>query len=168
MNTDRAPAGGALEVRGVNLASDTSIRVTLVGVEHRYELGDAQGDAHGDFTQAFALPFEAAEGSYVLLASVGDLELVTAPLTIAGVAQPESEEGSLRDEDEPLLAPMPTFAPGVVPGQAPVQTQAAPSAPPAAAPAPTPWLPIASATALIIITGLTTVVLLRQRGVRKA
>ncbi len=108
LNTDRIPPGATLEVRGVNLASDESINLTLIGNGSEFPLGVAMTDAHGDFTQAFALPTELTEGAYIVRASKATGPVAEAPLTVFGPAVSAEDEGGQREEEDGLLAPMPT------------------------------------------------------------
>jgi hypothetical protein len=125
--------GAPLEVRGVNIATESTITIKLVSLESEFWLGEAVGDAHGDFIQTFVLPSELAAGHYTVLAvSPGDL-IVSAPLDIAGAPMPaDGEEGELREEEDPLLATLP-------PGWNPAPNLVvADSAEAVAAPAPAP------------------------------
>ncbi|MGQ0604402.1 MAG: hypothetical protein ACT4QE_22200 [Anaerolineales bacterium] len=103
---ENVPPGATFEVRGVNLVPDTSITIVLVGQETTFTLSVAHGNEHGDFTQVVELPVEAVAGQYVLQARVQDIVLVTAPLKIVGQAA-AGEDEPFRDEEEPLLAPLP-------------------------------------------------------------
>jgi hypothetical protein len=64
------------------------------------------GDEHGDFKLIVGVPVEAAVGAYNVRAFAPNRVVVAVPLILAG--SPISAEGSeQRDQDEPLLAPMP-------------------------------------------------------------
>lgn len=175
LGADRVPPGANLVVRGVNLVPDTFIEVELISVEAHYTLGAAQGDEHGDFTQGFIVPAEAVAGDYLVQVSVEHYDLASTPLVLAGAAVIEAEGEAQRDEDEPLLAPMPTFAPGIVPGAAPAITQAAPTeafvSPPVSEPAPAPlsipWMPLTLGLLAATSAGLLVAGLARQRGARR-
>lgn len=109
LSADQLYPGAALEVRGVNIAPDLPVMVTLVGAAGaEFPLGAATGDAHGDFIQLFSLPVELAAGAYTAQVVTSDRMLVGARLTIIGTAAPAAEEGEgQRDHDEPLLVPGP-------------------------------------------------------------
>ncbi len=111
ISSDRLSPGSVLEVRGVNIAAEESISVTLVGAAGALLLGTVTGNEHGDFTQAFALPVDLPEGIYEVLARSSSQWVVSAPLTITGPAVLVNEdEGGRREQAEPLLAPIPTSA----------------------------------------------------------
>src|SRR4051794_27448254 len=62
----RLAPGMNLEVRGINIADEQQIAVTLVSAASEVVLGVALGDIHGDFTQTFALPSDLAPGDYLV------------------------------------------------------------------------------------------------------
>ena len=110
ISADRLAPGMILEVRGVNLSREEQIPIALVGVKGEFQLGVITSNEVGEFTQTFTLPNDLPEGTYRVLArNTSQLAVISAPLTIQGPAvMSDVEEGGLRDEDEPLLAPMPT------------------------------------------------------------
>ena len=155
LNVDRINPGGTLEVRGVNLASDETINLTLIGSESRFPLGAAMSDAHGDFIQAVALPADLAEGVYTVRASLVGQPAAEVALTIFGAAVTGDEEGGHRDEDEPLLAPLP-ISPRVV--STPPGRTSAPDKPPAPPPQAGAWWPLAFGAAVAATLGLAVLV----------
>ena len=110
ISADRLAPGMILQVRGVNLTREENIPILLVGIEGEFPLGLITSNEVGEFTQSFALPTELPEGTYRVLArNTSQVAVISAPLTIQGPAvMSDVEEGGIRDEDEPLLAPMPT------------------------------------------------------------
>jgi len=159
LSAERISAGADLEVRGINIAPEMPISLALVGGGDEFSLGIVVGDAHGDFVLAVTVPREALAGAYSVRAFGTNRVVVAAPLTIIGLAA--EEEGSQRDQNEPLLVPLPLAQPA-----APVV--AAPP-PPAvqlpAAPAPDPKSQIAlwPAIALLVLAAATGLLLAARR-----
>jgi hypothetical protein len=115
ISLERVSPGGVVDVRGVDFEPEEVISLSLVGEASEFALGDVVADPEGIFLQIVALPDDLASGAYHFSAVTDDHEITSPTLTVfgdglAGEAEP------VRDEDDPLLAPMPTYAPGVVPG----------------------------------------------------
>ena len=96
-------------------------------------------DGHGDFTQPFTVPLDLPEGTYKVLVQSSNLPVVSAPILVQGPPVLEEEgEGELREEEDALLAPMPT----VPKAQAPAPNLAAADSTEAVStPAPAPSSP---------------------------
>ena len=126
LNTQQTSSGAELEIRGVNIAPEQPITLSLIGNGAEFALGAAVGDVHGDFVVGVRLPAEALAGAYTVRAFGANRVIVGAPLTLLGVAAEET--GEQRGEDEPLLAPMPRAQPAarVVAVPAAAATPAAP------------------------------------------
>ncbi len=156
ISSDRLQPGLVLEVRGVNIAADEPITVSLVGVAGQFPLGVATGDGHGDFTQPFTVPVDLPEGTYKVLAQSSNLPVTSAPILVQGPPVLEEEgEGELREEEDALLAPMPT----VPKAQAPAPNLAVTdSAQAASTPAPAPFSP--SLPAVLAVLGALLVIVL--------
>ena len=118
ISADRMNPGGVIEVRGVDFEREELITLMLVGSKTAIPIGEIVADVDGIFLQVVILPVDLAEGTYNFLAITDDHNITSPNLTIQGSAIMNEEGGGqgLRDEDDPLLAPMPTFPPGVVPG----------------------------------------------------
>ena len=155
LNAEQLNPGGALEVRGVNLTPEQPITPVLVGAGSEFPLGAATSDAHGDFTQVFVLPVDVMSGDYAVRASDPTNMFVDTPLRVAGTAVTAEDEGGQRDEDEPLLAPLP-ISPRVV--STPPQRTAAPVEPPAPPPQAGAWWPLAFGAAVAATLGLAVLV----------
>jgi hypothetical protein len=153
ISADRLAPGMILQVRGVNLEREQNIPVALVGVEGEFPLGVVTSNEVGEFTQSFTLPVHLPEGVYRVLAkNPTSVSVISAPLTIQGAPVMVEGEEVIRDEDEPLLAPMPTAVKGSPAGQ---------SARPAAA----SWLnPALIATALGVLALVTFSFILVRRS----
>jgi len=127
LNTQQTSSGAELEVRGVNIAAEQPITLSLIGNGAQFSLGTAVGDVHGDFVVGVRLPAEALAGAYTVRAFGANRVIVTAPLTLLGTAAEEG--GEQRDQDEPLLAPMPLPQPASPVVAAMPAVAAAPAAP---------------------------------------
>lgn len=134
LGAERLAPGAALEVRGLNATPpDSAVTLRLVGEGGDRVLGEAIGDAHGDFAQTFVLPSDLTPGVYVLQIGTAETLITSAPLTIVGAPVLGEDEGEgQRAEEEPLLVvvpPRPTPLAGVAPTAA--ANRAAINAPPA-------------------------------------
>ncbi len=109
LNTQQTSSGAELEIRGVNIAPEQPVMLSLVGDAADFALGTAVGDVHGDFVVGVRVPAEAPAGTYTVRAFGANRVIVTAALTLLGSAA--EEQGAQRDQDEPLLAPMPPAQP---------------------------------------------------------
>lgn len=107
LSAGRLAPGAALDVRGVNIAAEQDVTITLTGARYEIWLGTATGDAHGDFMQTFSLPADLPQGSYSLRAAIDSRVIAGASLVVAGAPVSADNEVGLRDDDEPLLAPLP-------------------------------------------------------------
>jgi hypothetical protein len=102
------------------------MEVILSGAGSEIWLGEATGDAHGDFNSLFVVPASLAAGDYLVVARIPNSIMVSAPLTIEGqVLYAADDQGGQRDEAEPLLATLPAnwSPPTAMPAVAPAPTQ---------------------------------------------
>ena len=114
ISAERLNPGATLEIRGVDFESEELITLSLIGSNIDIALGEVTADAEGGFIQVITLPADLLDGEYTIRAVMDDHDLTGPPFTVFGPAITNGEEGQ-REEDDPLLASMPTFAPGVVP-----------------------------------------------------
>jgi hypothetical protein len=149
LNSGRLSPGGTLEVRGINIAPEFEVDVLLTGDGWELILGQAEGDAHGDFMAAYVMPGDLAGGDYLVVVRGPAAIRVSAPLRIEGnpVAAGDAE-GGIRDEDEPLLATLP---PGWSP---PTQAPAVQTAPTQTATPASLWPNVALAVGGLALAGL--------------
>src|SRR5512141_1135439 len=109
----RLNPGSVLDIRGVGFEPETEVTLLLTGSQVNVPLGTATADMEGTFLLTLALPADLAEGTYVVRGTTNDDHSIDSPqLTIWGTADLGSMDGELREEDDALLAPMPTIAAG--------------------------------------------------------
>lgn len=118
INVERINLGGVAEVRGVDFEPEEAITLMLVNSGTAIPLGETTADIEGIFLQIVEIPVDLPEGTYNFLAITDDHNISSPEMLVQGPPVLTEGEGGqgLRDEDDPLLASMPTFAPGVVPG----------------------------------------------------
>ena len=116
ISPERSNPGGVVDLRGFDFEREEVITLMLVNSSTSIPFGEVLADVEGGFLLNLALPVDLAEGTYTFLAVTDDHNVVSPELTIQGppIEGGDGDEG-VRDQEEPLLAPMPTFAPGVVP-----------------------------------------------------
>ena len=94
------------------------------------QVGEIVADLEGVFIHTSVLPVDLPEEVYNFRAVTYHHEVLSPALMIQGPAiLGESGGQGERDEDDGLLAPMPTYAPGVVPGAVLQPTGVAPAVP---------------------------------------
>jgi hypothetical protein len=130
ISSERANPGAVISVRGVSFDRDDVVNLTLIGPSTEFSFGEVTADPEGEFTYNASLPKDLGEGAYYFRAITVHHWVISPPFTVWGIAYEEGGGQGPRDEDDGLLAPMPTFAPGVVPGgvpQTPVETAPPPA-----------------------------------------
>ncbi len=115
ISAERLNPGGVVDVRGVDFEPEELITLALIGPEFELPLGQIIADTEGIFLQVISLPVDLPEGAYNFRAITDDHEIISPMLIVFGSAILEGGDEGQREEDDGLLAPMPTFAPGVVP-----------------------------------------------------
>jgi hypothetical protein len=111
INSEKLNPGSVLEIRGVDFEYEEEVMLALVGSEDELILGTIVGDVDGGFLQLITLPLDQAEGTYTIRAKTDDHEVHSPPFTISGMAMVEGEGEGLREQEDGLLAPMPTTPP---------------------------------------------------------
>lgn len=122
INVERINPGGTVDVRGVEFDYEQTVALYLERTGIVVQLGEAVTDPEGVFLHIVVVPADLPQGVYYVRAVTSHHDVLSPALTVQG--SPILEEGGgqgERDEDDGLLAPMPTYAPGVVPGSAPQQ-----------------------------------------------
>lgn len=114
ISLERINPGGVLEVRGVGFEPEESIILALLGSGVEISVAELTADMEGVFQHVVALPGDLAEGQYNFRAVTDDHQVLSATLFVQGAAIVNEEGGQgQRAEDDGLLAPMPTYGPGV-------------------------------------------------------
>ena len=119
INVERVNPGGVVDVRGVDFDYEQVVTLTLETNGIGVQLGEVVTDIEGVFVYFAALPVDLPEGKYQIRAAREHHDDVLSPaLKVQGPAIVEESGGQgERDEDDGLLAPMPTYAPDVAPQQ---------------------------------------------------
>lgn len=107
-----AGPGSTVEIRGVGFGFEEQITLALAGLAMDMHLGTISADTEGGFQLTINLPLDLAPGTYDIRAWTDDHEVRSVEFRVEGIATPEGEGEGLRDEDDGLLAPMPTQLPG--------------------------------------------------------
>ena len=110
INVERLNPGGIVDVRGVSFGMEESVTLTLIGSSAEIPLGEMLSNAEGEFLHIAVLPVDLAEGTYYFRGVTSHHFVLSPPLTVWGVAIVEGGGQGERDEDDGLLAPMPTLA----------------------------------------------------------
>jgi hypothetical protein len=113
ISVDRINPGAVVELRGVDFEPEESILLALISANVELPMGEALADMEGVFLQIVVLPTDLAEGEYRFRATTDDHEILSPVLLVQGPAVLEEGAEPLREEEDALLAPMPTYAPGV-------------------------------------------------------
>jgi len=127
ISAERLNPGSALEIRGVDFEFEEEITLALIGSQIVVPLSTVIGDAEGIFLLTITLPLDLAEGIYIIRATTDDHIVDSPQITVWGIAAQEGGGHGPRDDDDSLLAPMPTSAAGVVPDDAISQAQTQPT-----------------------------------------
>ena len=104
------PPGGGVGVRA-DLLTSGPVRLTLAGTDgSRRELGVVDETVEGHFEVFFEVPRDLPPGLWTLLAEADDTVYGSTTIEVAGAAVGGEEDGGQgpRDEDDPLLVPLPS------------------------------------------------------------
>ena len=157
ISAERMNPGGVVDVRGVSFGMEESVTLALIGSGVEISLGELIADAEGGFRHIAMLPSDLVEGTYYFRATTSHHWVISPPLTVWGTAITEGGEQGPRDEDDGLLAPMPTFAPDA-------PTVSVPQAPVVATPA-VEWNPNILILVVLMVIGIVAVLGLRMRKI---
>ena len=113
INTDRLNPGSVLDIRGVDFEFEEIVTLSLIGTQTEIPFGTVLADVEGVFLLTITLPVDLAEGTYVIRATTDDHVAESPQIVVSGAAVVEGGGHGERDEDDALLAPMPTYAPDV-------------------------------------------------------
>jgi len=162
INTERINPGGILDVRGVEFDYEQSVSLYLERTGIVIQLGEVITDLEGIFIHMVVVPIDLPQGEYNIRAVTDHHNILSPTLTVHGSAILEGGGQGERDEDDGLLAPMPTYAPGVVPGGV-LQPTAQPTTQKGPAPRGIPT----AALVLSILSVLAVFAVFRQRATGK-
>jgi hypothetical protein len=112
ISLERINPGGVLDVRGVEFDYEQSVTLYLERTGIVVQLGQVFSDLEGIFLYTVVLPVDLPEGVYKIRAVNSHHDVLSPALAVQGSAI-LSEGSDQREASEGLLAPMPTFAPGV-------------------------------------------------------
>lgn len=118
ISVDRVNPGSVVDVRGVDFEPEESILLALVSEGLELQVAEAIANEEGVFLQIVSLPVDLLEGEYHFRATTDDHQILSPVLLVQGSALLEETSEPVREDDDALLAPMPTFAPDVVPDEA--------------------------------------------------
>ena len=128
INQERLNPGGIVDVRGVSFGMEEAVTLTLIGSSAEIPLGEMLSNAEGEFLHIAVLPVDLAEGTYYFRGVTSHHFVLSPPLTVWGTAIVEGGGQGERDEDDGLLAPMPTLAPAAATTlQPPLQLEPTPA-----------------------------------------
>lgn len=116
ISSDRINPGGVIELRGVDFEFEKEVDLALVGPDIEVQLGEITADTEGIFLRIVIIPVNLREGVYHFVALTDDHETLSPALTVQGppiLNEIETGQG-LRNEEDGLLAPMPTSAQDVM------------------------------------------------------
>ena len=157
ISSDRITPGGVIEVRGVDFEREELVTLMLVNQSTTIPFGEVTADTEGIFLQVVTIPVDLSEGTYNFLAITDDHNVTSPDLAVQGppiLAEGEGGQGP-RDEDDGLLAPMPTYPPGFVPGGvSPATVASAAQEQPASNPNPAGFLLIAGVVGILLAFGM--------------
>jgi hypothetical protein len=111
ISLERLHPGEVVDVRGVSFGMEETVMLTLIGPGTEVALGEVVSDAEGGFLHIVVLPTDLAEGNYYFRAVTSHHYVLSPPLAVWGTAFMEGGGQGPRDEDDGLLAPMPTYPP---------------------------------------------------------
>jgi hypothetical protein len=149
INTDRLNPGSVLDIRGVDFEFEEAVELALVGIQTQVPFGAVLADVEGVFLLSITLPLDLPEGMYVIRATTDDHMVESPQIVVLGSAIIEGGGQGERDEDDGLLAPMPTYAPGV--SSTPIPQAAAVESEPARASSSPPLFGAIAAIGIILV-----------------
>ena len=112
INVETLSPGSTLDIRGVGFEFEEQITIHLVGSSTDLSLGMITADPEGGFLLAVNLPPDLREGAYFIRATTDDHKVTSVTFNVRGMTLTEDGGENLREEDDGLLAPMPTLPPG--------------------------------------------------------
>jgi hypothetical protein len=117
ISAERMNPGGVLDIRGVEFDYEEVVTLYMERQGIVVSLGEVNADLEGIFIHTIILPSDLPSGEYSIRGVTEHHDVLSPVFSVQGqaVAGEGGGQGE-RDDDDGLLAPMPTYAPGVVPG----------------------------------------------------
>jgi hypothetical protein len=104
--------GETISVSGQSMNPDETITFELGDATKALTLGTAVATGDGFVQAVLLIPWQTPKGTWTVYARGIDGDVVTAPVTLAGVPiNPDDEEGEPPDEEDPFTDPTPTPTP---------------------------------------------------------
>lgn len=123
ISAERMNPGGVLDIRGVEFDYEELVTLYMERQGIVVSLGEVNADLEGIFIHTIVLPSDLPAGEYTIRGVTEHHDVLSPIFSVQGAAISNEGGGQgQRDDDDGLLAPMPTYAPGVVPG-ATLQTE---------------------------------------------
>ena len=117
ISAERMNPGGILDIRGVEFDYEELVTLYLERQGIVVSLGEINADLEGIFVHTIVLPADLPTGEYTIRGVTDHHDVLSPIFNVQGPAiSGEGGGQGEREEDDGLLAPMPTYAPGVVPG----------------------------------------------------
>jgi len=112
VSPERASPGGVVNVRGVDFEFEEQISLALIGPDIEVAIGELTADPEGVFLLTVPLAVELKEGTYHFRAITDDHQIESPAILVSGPAMINEGGGQgEREENDGLLAPMPTTLP---------------------------------------------------------
>jgi hypothetical protein len=117
ISAERMNPGAVLDIRGVEFDYEELVALYLERQGIVVSLGQINANLEGIFIHTIVLPSDLPSGEYSIRGVTEHHDVLSPVFSVQGpaVAVEGGGQGE-RDDDDGLLAPMPTSAPGVVPG----------------------------------------------------
>lgn len=114
ISAERINPGGVLDIRGVEFDYEELVTLYLERQGIVVSLGEINADLEGIFIHTFVLPSDLPAGEYVIRGVTEHHDVLSPIFNVQGPTVPGEGGGQgEREEDDGLLAPMPSIAPGV-------------------------------------------------------
>jgi hypothetical protein len=125
ISAERMNPGGVLDIRGVEFDYEELVTLYLERQGIVVPLGEVNADLEGIFIQTIVLPADLPAGNYTIRGVTEHHDVLSSSFSVQGpaIAGEGGGQGE-RDDADGLLAPMPTYAPGLSSSPLP-QTDAA-------------------------------------------
>jgi hypothetical protein len=114
ISAERMNPGGVLDIRGVEFDYEELVTLYMERQGIVISLGEVNADLEGIFIHTIVLPADLPPGEYTIRGVTEHHDVLSPVFSVQGPAVSGEGGGQgQRDDDDGLLAPMPTYAPGV-------------------------------------------------------